>query len=352
MWVITNKIKNEEYPSYPNLKIIFVPPELEYQGGIPQGFSDNIRYSINAIRRGISIIKNEKINIIHSNNFSPALAGSILSTLTGVEHITTIHDVFSLCGKNYWKLWGSQSGVSKVNVMLGPFFEKLLLKLKFSAIHTVSNASKDDLIKFGAKKPIYIIPNSIESYSSEDLKVIPLQFIYVGRLVFYKNIEIILKAIKIVRQTFPDIKLIIAGGGPYRKNLEKIVDELKIQKNIEFRGYVSDQTKKKLLSSSLALLFPSVCEGFGLVLLEAFAQKKPVLVSKIRPLSDIVTDKKTGFVISPYDEIEWTNAILKIINDPANSEKMGIRGREILEQNYPLQKMKDGVLKMYNDFIK
>src|SRR5690242_5064150 len=81
IWVITNQIEGETYPTHQNIKIIFVPPVLEYKGGLPSGFGDNLRYSLNTLRKGISIIKKEKIDMIHSNNFAPALAGSMLSTL-------------------------------------------------------------------------------------------------------------------------------------------------------------------------------------------------------------------------------------------------------------------------------
>src|SRR6185312_4951945 len=72
------------------------------------------------------IVTNEikdEIDIIHSNNFSPALVGSALSSLFSIPHVMTVHDIFSLCGKNYWKKWGEQANVSKLNVMLAPFFE-------------------------------------------------------------------------------------------------------------------------------------------------------------------------------------------------------------------------------------
>ncbi|MGI0010214.1 MAG: glycosyltransferase family 4 protein, partial [Nitrosopumilaceae archaeon] len=127
VWIITNKISDEDYRNIDNVKIVFIPPTLEYKGGLPPSFFDNIRYSINAVTTGVKIIKNEKIDIIHSNNFAPALAGAILSYLTSKPHITTVHDVFSLCGKNYWKMWGAQSDVSKLNVLLAPFFEKLMI---------------------------------------------------------------------------------------------------------------------------------------------------------------------------------------------------------------------------------
>ena len=64
-------------------------------------------------------------------------------------------------GKDYWKKWGKQTNVSRLNVFFAPFFEKLLIKLKLDAIHTVSDTTKDDLEKFGAKKRIYVIPNAI-----------------------------------------------------------------------------------------------------------------------------------------------------------------------------------------------
>ncbi|MDE2588748.1 MAG: glycosyltransferase, partial [Patescibacteria group bacterium] len=123
VFVITNRIDGEDYEDVNNVRMIFVPPTLQYKGGLPPGFSDNIRYSINAVREGLKTIKKEKIDIIHSNNFAPALAGSILSSLTSKPHVTTVHDVFSLCGKNYWKKWGQQSDVSKINVTLAPLFE-------------------------------------------------------------------------------------------------------------------------------------------------------------------------------------------------------------------------------------
>ena len=189
VWVITNKIKGENYFQHKNIQIIFVPPNLEYKGGLPPSFSDNLRYSFNAVKKGHKIIKKEKIDIIHSNNFAPALAGGILSFLTSKSHITSIWDIFSLCGENYWNKWAEQENISKIHARIGPMFEKLILKIPCKAIHTISQATNDDLKKFGAKKPIYIIFPSIEKIDSQS-KQNPLHFVYVGRLVFYKNLEV------------------------------------------------------------------------------------------------------------------------------------------------------------------
>ena len=352
VYVITNKIAGENYQEHKNINVIFVPPVLQYKGGLPPGFSDNIRYSINAIRQGLKIIKNENIDIIHSNNFAPALAGSILSSLTSKPHITTVHDVFSLCGKNYWKEWGRQSDVSRLNVWLAPFFERFMIKLRYNCIHTVSEATKEDLLKFGAKKPIHVIHNAIEPTQVSNATPNPLQFVYVGRLVFYKNLEVAIKAVDIARKAESRIKLVLVGSGPHRKTLEEMVKKLGLEKNIEFRGYVTAEEKSKIIAESATLVFPSLCEGFGLVILEAYEKKKPVLVSDIKPMSDIVSDGVTGHVLDPHDEKKWAQALLEIIKNPDKAVMAGQNGYQRLESDYSQDSMYQKVAKMYDEVLK
>ncbi|MDE1844246.1 MAG: glycosyltransferase family 4 protein [Thaumarchaeota archaeon] len=352
VWVITNQIKGETYSSHKNIKIMFVPPLLEYKGGLPPGFRDNLGYSLSTLRKGISIIKKEKIDIIHSNNFAPALAGSMLSTITSKPHITTVHDVFSLCGKNYWKLWGKQSNISRLNVRLAPYFEKMIVKLRYDAIHTVSDASKDDLLKIGAKKPIYVIPNTIEISVNKILEYNPYQFVYVGRLVFYKNLEVIIKAVDIVRRKYPKVKLFIIGDGPHRKNLEELVNQLNLQENVKFTGFVSNDEKLRIISNSQALVFPSLCEGFGLVILEAFSQERPVLVSNIRPMSDIVTHENNGYALDPHDENIWAKHLIKIMENPSEAFTMGKNGNKLLAESYSQESMYLKVTSMYDNVLR
>lgn len=350
VWIITNRITDEHYRNIDNVNIIFIPPILEYKGGLPPSFFDNIRYSINAVITGVKIIKNEKIDIIHSNNFAPALAGSILSYFTSKPHITTVHDVFSLCGKNYWKMWGAQSNVSKLNVLLAPFFEKLMIKLRHSCIHTVSEATKEDLIQFGATKPIHVIHNSVEMIPKQKIDVDPFQFVYVGRLVFYKNLEVLIKAVSIAKKSEPGIKLVIVGGGPHKNNLEGFTKKLELESNIEFRGYVSVEEKTKLIASSNALVFPSLCEGFGLVILEAFSQYRPVLVSNVRPMSDIVSHEKNGYVLDPHDEKVWAEHLLRIIKNPQDALEMGKNGNHLLASSFSQESMYQKVIEMYTQY--
>lgn len=352
VWVITNKILDEHYTLHKNIKLIFVPPTLEYKGGLPPGLLDNIRYTVNAVITGLRIIKNEKIDIIHSNNFAPALAGSLLSYFRSTPHITSIWDIFSLCGKDYWHKWIKQIGVSRLYVFLGPRFEKLILKLPHSAIHTISEASKEDLIKFGATKPIHVIPPAIENVNKRIENSNPLQFVYVGRLVFYKNLEVVIKAIDIAKKIEPKINLIIVGEGPHKKSLEELTKNLGLGLNIEFKGYVNTDEKMKLIASSNALIFPSLCEGFGLVILEAFSQNKPVFVSNIRPISDFVSHGNNGYVLDPQDERVWAQYLLMAIKNPKEAAMMGQRGNHLLISSFSQESMYKKLIEMYTGYKK
>jgi len=351
VWVITSSMRREVYKPHKNIKVVFVPPLLDFVAGQVPTFKENMIYGLCALTKGLSLVKKEKIDIIHSNFLAPALVGAALSVLTSIPHIITMHDVFS-SHEDYGKLWRRQLNVSKLNSVLIPIFEKLIIKLKYIAIHTVSEVSKDDLIELGAKKPIYVIDNAIEFQEADDFEINQFQFIYIGRLVFYKNLEVVIKSLKILKNSYPKIMLIIVGNGPYKKILEELVTELDLNNNVQFKGYLSEQEKQRLLCMSHALVFPSLIEGFGLVLLEAFACRKPVLVSNVRPLSDIVENKITGFVISPYDECQWAKAIEQVIKEPENAQKMGNAGRAILEKKYTVQIMQNKILQMYNEIIK
>lgn len=351
VWIITHKVENEDYSQFhKNVKIEFVS-SIKYEGGLPPTFKENIGFVLQAVVKGLWLIRKEKIELIHSNNFSPALSSSILSYLTRCPHITAVWDIFSLCGDNYWNKWAEQKGVSRLHAFLGPRFEKMILHIRHAAIHTISKASRDDLLKFGASKPIHIISPSIEETKNRNDIPNNLQFVYVGRLVFYKNLEIVIQAISIVKKSHKNVKLKIIGGGPHMESLMNIVKQLGLQENVEFCGYVSEDKKYEVIYSSIAMVFPSFCEGFGLVILESFSCNRPVIVSNVRPLSDIIEDKKDGFVVDAKDEKEWAHAMINLIENPSIALTMGKNGKKKLQEKYSLEEMTSKIESMYQDTI-
>jgi len=349
VWVVTKKFEGVNYPKHENLKIVFISTPQKNQKKQKTTINDTIQYIISTVKTGISITKNEKIDIIHSNGGIAGYAGSIISMLTSKNHIMTIHNVYP---QYFWKEWVKQPENSKFRAFLGKIQEKIVLKSKYTIIHTVSEQVKDNLIKLGVKKSIVVIPNAIKINETYNLSPNTSQFVLISRLVFYKNVQIILKALRIIKKKFPEVTLMIIGDGPYRKTLEELVNSLGLEGNVIFKGTIMDEIEKnKLISSSQALLHPSFYESFGLVILEAFSQKTPAIVSDLKPLSEIVEHNKTGLVVPPHNENEWAKTLEFVISHPEETAKMGVMGRKVLEEKYNLDVFWDRISKMYDDVI-
>lgn len=321
------------------LKIYRIKPVIDFRQGFFASSTQNLGYIINSTLKGSQIIRKEKVDLIHANNLSPTIAGSLLSSLHRVPLVITIHDVFTH-SDNFWKKWSSQDNVSHITSIIGPIFEKLTLNIFYDAIHTVSNSTRDDLEKYGIDgSKIRVIHNGID-YRRYDLMKVEKRFesyvLFIGRLVFYKNVEVLVRSFKEVVIAVPKAKLIIVGDGPMLGQWERLAHELGLHDSVKFTGFVSDREKLELLGNSSSLLLPSLVEGFGMVLLEAFAMSKPVIVSDVRPYDEVVSDGVDGFIVPANDPHKWAEKIILLMSNTALCEEMGRTARLKAERQFSL----------------
>jgi glycosyltransferase involved in cell wall biosynthesis len=352
--IVSHQITNskEEY-TLDGIAIHRIRPAIEHKGELPPSIKQNLLYIINAIIKGSQIIRQNKIDIIHTNNFSPVIIGSILAKIHSLPVVITIHDIFSVSSKDNWKKWAAQNNASRISSIIGPLFEKITVKMPVDIIHTVSNASKQDILNFrprSSSNDIIVIPNGInlKNYDSLDFKKEYQNYVlFIGRLVYYKNLDLVISSFKDVVKKMPNAKLIVVGDGPMRYKWEKMVLESHLDRNIEFTGYIPHDKKIALLSKCSSLLLPSVFEGFGLVLLEAFAMSKPVLVANMKPYDEIVDDGCDGFMLSAYDSHEWSKKIIYLLSNKTLCQGMGNKGRLKVETEFNINNVIDKVESLY-----
>jgi glycosyltransferase involved in cell wall biosynthesis len=353
--VITQRLKGiTDFEIIEGVHIHRVGPPIEYKGTLPPFLLDNLKYVISAVIKGLNIISQHKINVLHSNTYAPALAGEICGLIKKKLHIITFHDVYTLKSKDFWVRWASQQGIPGQVTITGPLVEKIIMRLPLAVFHTVSKSSMKDLLenKVPTRK-IFIIANGVpvEDYSSSS-SFNTHQAIYLGRLVFYKNLETVIEAWKKVTSKIPESKLLVIGDGPYRSFLEAKVKRMGLERNIVFLGRVSDRVKVKLLSESAFLVLPSVCEGFGIVVIEAFACARPVLVSRIAPLPEIVKEGVDGFTIPPFNPDKWAEKIIFLMENSDVCKRMGYYGLLKLRQKYSIEKVVDQLESLYKSLLK
>ena len=202
---------------------------------------------------------------------------------------------------------------------------------------------------FGVKRPIVVILNGIDvrEYSEAESHFLPDQFIFVGRLVFYKNLDVVIRAFPGLLLKVPNATLIVVGDGPMRDEWCALTSRLGIESHVKFVGKVAHKEKVRLLSESAALLLPSLLEGFGIVILEAFACRRPAIVADVPPLSDLVSNGTDGFVVSPFDDQAWSRCLESLAQKPEAVRLMGRNGRTKLEQAYTIESVVDKLEEAY-----
>ena len=104
-----------------------------------------------------------------------------------------------------------------------------------------------------------------------------------------------------------------------------------------------------MIKRSSFMVFPSVLEGFGIVIIEAFACKKPVLVSDVRPLSDIVINDINGYALPlPFDVNSWSERIIQLLKDREKCELMGRNAYSEFVDKYELDKIVSKMETLYS----
>jgi glycogen(starch) synthase len=145
--------------------------------------------------------------------------------------------------------------------------------------------------------------------------------LFVGRLTSQKGCEFLIRAIPFVAR-YHDVKLLIAGDGHLRGELEGIALSVGVRGRTIFAGFVGDTDLTDLFLFSDLMVIPSVYEPFGVVALEAMAARLPVVASNVDGLAEIVNHEENGLLVFPRDSSSIAWGISRILSDPANSKRL------------------------------
>jgi glycosyltransferase involved in cell wall biosynthesis len=173
---------------------------------------------------------------------------------------------------------------------------------------------------------ITIIPLAINKKQFKVLNL-PQQnyFLYYGRHNFYKNLQRLISAFAAL-PNYSDYELWLAGPTDkrYTPLLQSQVEELGIANQVKFLNYVDYQELPKIINQALALVFPSLWEGFGFPVLEAMACGTPVITSNLSSLPEVAGD--AAILINPYNTAEITAAMRMVASDAQLRSQLSQQG--------------------------
>jgi glycosyltransferase involved in cell wall biosynthesis len=160
-----------------------------------------------------------------------------------------------------------------------------------------------------------------------------------------KRHEVLLDALKIIREKYPRAKALVVGEGPGRARIEKAVRERDLESGVILTGYRRDIPE--ILSLTNVAVLTSEAEGLPQVLLQYLAMAKPVVATRVGAVGQVVVSGETGILVEPNDPRALARAILELLADPKKAQAMAQAGRNLVETQYNMENMVVETLKLY-----
>ena len=166
----------------------------------------------------------------------------------------------------------------------------------------------------------------------------------VGELLPNKNQKQIIRSMPAIIREVPTAKLLLAGNGSNRENLEALVTELGLEEHVTFLGYCTVlQDYQRFVDVGVSC---SIREGLGVNLIEAMLNRNPVVGTRNRGHNELIREGENGYLVDVGDTDSLAQAVICLLLDPALRQKLGERGSEIA-QGYSVTRVKDELKEIY-----
>ncbi len=277
------------------------------------------------------LLEDSNFIIYHSTGY--ALPKFPLKT----KKILTIYDLTPLLFPNYFSY--KHKFIFKMILKSGKYADKIIC---------ISESTKKDLLRFfpeyaSKTKVIYPFIKSDFCYSKKSSDSIDKKyFLFVGGNDKIKNLDTILRAIKKT-----GLKLKIVGKFNDKEKKELLREHIRIQDKIVFTGFIDGERLKNLYKNAIALLYPSLNEGFGYPPLEALRCGTPSIVSKKGSLPEVLKENAL-YLDDPLDSDELADKMMKLSENISLREKIVERSEKLLS-TYSQNSFEKKILSIYQE---
>jgi len=297
-------------------------------------------YNYYAYLKLIKILKQENPDIVHLNTPTDVT----LSAFDAVKKLNlplifTAHDYLLLC-RRFILLHktGEICTEKNINKLCKPY--RLLTKNIAGNKPDVVIFPSEFILRmfrdngFFQKTKKVILPNPIRLNNIDSgkkntvIRKPGLNILYVGSLTRHKGIQILIEALKLIKNDF--VRLTIVGSGRYKNKLENLANS---DKRITFHERIPNSEIESCYNESDVLVVPSVSnEIFGIVILEAFRAGVPVIASRIGGIPEIVKNNYNGFLFEPGDTCQLKEILENILKNPDVLVELGNNARNYVKQ--------------------
>lgn len=224
-------------------------------------------------------------------------------------------------------------------------------KHAFDAVVALSHAMKANLEAEGITS-VKVVHNGVPKRLQRPVLEGPPTVAFAGRLVSEKGVDVLLKALALVKEHVAEAKLIIAGQGVEAENLKLLAQELGVSESVKWLGHIPRQELEQQFDKVWVQVVPSLwAEPFGNVTTEAMMRGTAVIASATGAQPEIVSNNETGFLVPPGDIKALANALLKLLSNRKLAEEMGEAGRNRAIEEFSEERRTQNFLDIYQEII-
>jgi glycosyltransferase involved in cell wall biosynthesis len=184
-----------------------------------------------------------------------------------------------------------------------------------------------------------------------DSEALPAEILVVGQLLPSKGHEMVLRAVGILKSTFPQIRCTVIGEGLYRAQFEALASELRIEENIRFVGRKSRIEVAAAMRNCTIFALPSRNEGLGCVYLEAMSCGKPIIGCRGQGIEGVIEHGENGWLI-PADALEDLVKVLSaLLASPDLRGRIGYAARQTILEKLTLSHQAQNLISVYSQSV-
>ena len=277
------------------------------------------------------IVREEQIDVIHSQHRYANLVCKAVSRLSGVPLVATAHEFKT----NHHLL--TRLGFPEYTVTFSHRLRRHLIE------HFGLQPSRVMVVEMGIHESPPVPSSNGSTVTDQRMSG---RIGCIARLDQEKGVDILLEAARhLAKAGRKDVHFRVVGEGPMREMFLASSRKLGVERMFTLAGWVNDI--EEIFADLDFLVLPSRSEGFGMVILEGLRHKKPTVASNVGGIPELIEHGRTGLLVPPEDPRRLAEAIRDLLADPGKVRDMGLAGYEIVSKRYFLTTMGKQMVAVY-----
>ena len=314
-------------------------------------FQRKNKFDLNPFKEFYNFVKNEKIDVIHTHGHFPGIIGRFVGKLSKKKVISTYHLALNEDGHpTITKI------LTKITLPFADYITFVSQKVEKSFFndsmvfdYSLINKRNHFTIYNGVdieeinKSLEGLDRNLIRKYYEIDKDDIFL--LNIGRLTEQKGQKYLIEAMRKIVKVNKNVKLVIIGEGELKEYLEKIINQYSLQEHIKIFPPTRDIFK--VIASADVFIFPSLWEGFGIVLIEAMTIGIPIIATNVTGINEVITNNHDGVLVESKNADILADAVTDLINNKEKIKSLVLNANNTVKERFTLDKMSNYYESLY-----